>query len=125
MCDVCILSRGLWISRGTGWAGEENRTPISPRVVKAIQLPLAILPLLGRTPDIAMVAAGCLDVAYGLDAKIWDIAAGVLLVSEAGGVVTAVDGGPLDLSTGRFVATSTQDLHRELVGILDESVSGR
>ena len=74
--------------------------------------------------NLAYIAVGRFDAYWATSTKPWDIAAGVLLVSEAGGVVTAVDGGPLDLSTGRFVATSTKDLHRELLGILDESGSG-
>ena len=36
----------------------------------------------------AMVASGALDVAFAKQCKIWDIAAGTLLVTEAGGQVT-------------------------------------
>ena len=49
---------------------------------------------------LAMVASGALVGAFAKRSKIWDIAAGVLLVSEAGGVITDPDGGnllPFDL----------------------------
>lgn len=36
----------------------------------------------------------------------WDLAAGIVLVREAGGVVTAYDQSPLDLSSGRLLATN-------------------
>ncbi len=52
---------------------------------------------------LAMVAAGQLDAAAAGNPKLWDIAAGLLLVTEAGGVVTAPDGAailPLDPAAG-------------------------
>ena len=44
---------------------------------------------------LAYVAAGCLDVAYCRECYIWDIAAGWLLVREAGGTITDPAGGEL------------------------------
>lgn len=41
---------------------------------------------------LAMVAAGAFDAAFCIDSKLWDIAAGALLVTEAGGVVTDLRG---------------------------------
>ncbi len=43
---------------------------------------------------LAMVAEGAMDAAYCLGCKLWDIAAGTLLVTEAGGVVTDMNGRP-------------------------------
>ena len=73
--------------------------------------------------NLAYIAAGRFDAYWATSTKPWDIAAGVLLVSEAGGVVTDVDGGPLELSTGRFAAASTEALHRRLIEVLAESGS--
>lgn len=44
---------------------------------------------------LALVASGALNAAYGYQCKIWDIAAGALLVFEAGGRMTALDGAAL------------------------------
>jgi len=41
------------------------------------------------------VASGDFDALHSQDAKLWDIAAGTLLIEEAGGVVTHPDGRPL------------------------------
>ena len=46
--------------------------------------------------DLAWVAAGRVDGYWERDLKSWDVAAGVLLVTEAGGKVSAVDGEALD-----------------------------
>ena len=71
------------------------------------------------------VAAGQLDGYWALNTRPWDIAAGVLLVREAGGVVTAPDGGPLDVDSGRFVAAATGSLHRQLVEIIGPRLEGK
>ena len=54
--------------------------------------------------DLAFVAAGRLDGFWELDLNIWDIAAGVLLVEEAGGLVGDMNGGMDFLKSGNVVA---------------------
>jgi myo-inositol-1(or 4)-monophosphatase len=68
------------------------------------------------------VAAGRFDVLWGFSTKIWDIAAGVLLVREAGGVVTSTDGGEVDIGSGRFLASANPELHTELIKMVNETV---
>jgi myo-inositol-1(or 4)-monophosphatase len=67
--------------------------------------------------DLAWVAAGRFDgyIDHGLQA--WDIAAGMLLVREAGGYATDVDGGPGLLETGNIVA-GNQAVHKALLEVL-------
>jgi len=54
--------------------------------------------------DLAYVAAGRLDAYWEYHLQPWDVAAGALLVREAGGVLTRIDGGPWDLRHGDLVA---------------------
>jgi myo-inositol-1(or 4)-monophosphatase len=56
--------------------------------------------------DLAMVAAGWLDGYWEKKLKPWDLAAGALLVLEAGGKVSAWDGGPLSVDSGAAIATN-------------------
>jgi myo-inositol-1(or 4)-monophosphatase len=56
--------------------------------------------------DLAMVAAGWLDGYWERKLKPWDLAAGALLVLEAGGRVSAWDGGPFSADTGAAIATN-------------------
>lgn len=60
--------------------------------------------------DMAYVAAGRFDAYWERDLKPWDLAAGRLMVTEAGGKVTAVDGGEFNLDEGSVLA-SNLDLH--------------
>ena len=68
--------------------------------------------------NLAYVAAGRFDACWATDTKVWDVAAGILLIREAGGIVTDVSGRDLDLMRPRFLAASTSTLHATLGGIL-------
>lgn len=63
--------------------------------------------------DLAYVACGRLDGFWERGLSPWDMAAGVVLVEEAGGVVTAYDGSPLQIHAGRILATNGK-IHQEL-----------
>jgi myo-inositol-1(or 4)-monophosphatase len=54
--------------------------------------------------DLGWVAAGRLDGFWERDLKPWDMAAGILLVTEAGGMVTDLDGGDEMLTKGSICA---------------------
>ncbi len=64
--------------------------------------------------DLAFTAAGVFDGFFELGLKVWDIAAGVLLVTEAGGLVSDWEGGQSQLATGDIVAGSPR-VHRALL----------
>ena len=69
--------------------------------------------------DLCYVAAGRLDGYYERGIKAWDIAAGVLIVEEAGGKVTDYLGGGLDLEGGEVVV-SNGPLHPVLINVTSE-----
>ena len=66
--------------------------------------------------NLCYVAAGRFDAAWSFATKIWDMAAGNLLVSEAGGIVTPPDDDAGEcLESGHFLACSTPELHKSLL----------
>ena len=69
--------------------------------------------------DICYVAAGRMDGFWEQGLNPWDIAAGVLLVEEAGGRVTSLDGGAFDLRAGRIVASNGL-VHDEMLRVIRE-----
>jgi myo-inositol-1(or 4)-monophosphatase len=69
--------------------------------------------------DLCYVAAGRLDGYYERGVKAWDIAAGVLILEEAGGRATNYSGHELDLEVGEVVASNGL-LHPGLVGVTSE-----
>ena len=56
--------------------------------------------------DLAYVAAGRLDGYWERGIKPWDMAAGITLVREAGGQVTSYENGPIDITSGRILASN-------------------
>lgn len=58
------------------------------------------------TLDLAYVACGRLDGFWEMGLKIWDMAAGTLLVKEAGGIVTDLEGGENYLQSGHVVCAN-------------------
>ena len=54
--------------------------------------------------DLCNVACGRFDAFWELVLAPWDVAAGILMVQEAGGIVTHLDGSPARLEAGSFVA---------------------
>jgi myo-inositol-1(or 4)-monophosphatase len=74
--------------------------------------------------NLAYLAAGRYDAYWSDSTKVWDIAAGVLLVQEAGGVVTSLDGGRLSLERPYFLAAATEPLHRDVQEVLARAVAG-
>jgi myo-inositol-1(or 4)-monophosphatase len=67
--------------------------------------------------DLAWVAAGRLDAYWERGLAPWDVAAGIVLVREAGGFVSDPDGGETMLTTGGILA-GNEFIHRELMALL-------
>jgi myo-inositol-1(or 4)-monophosphatase len=64
--------------------------------------------------DLAWVAAGRFDGYWERDLHAWDLAAGILMVAEAGGQVSDADGAADPLATGSICAANS-DLHAKLL----------
>jgi myo-inositol-1(or 4)-monophosphatase len=72
--------------------------------------------------DLAYVAAGRLDGFWQLHLKPWDVAAGILLVEEAGGRVSSGNGAPYRFEDGALIASNAL-VHDELVSALGLSTA--
>jgi myo-inositol-1(or 4)-monophosphatase len=69
------------------------------------------------TLDLAWVAAGRLDAFWERDLSPWDLAAGLLMVREAGGFVSDLDGADEMLAKGHILA-GNETMHRELLRLI-------
>ena len=69
--------------------------------------------------NLSYVAAGRFDGFWELKLHSWDMAAGVLVLTEAGGLVTGLRGEPFDLYQGQVVASNGL-IHEDMVRILKE-----
>ena len=71
--------------------------------------------------DLCFVACGRLDGYWELGLKPWDIAAGILIVTEAGGRTTDFDGNDLQLDGSRVLA-SNERIHAQMMAILEPRI---
>ncbi len=92
--DDSVLGTGIpWMGHGQHAKFLKELHQISQRVAGVRRFGAAAL-------DLAYVAAGRLDGFWERDLKPWDMAAGMLLITEAGGKVTSADGGDDILEAG-------------------------
>ncbi len=94
---------------------------LGTREIGAMQPEVAGLRRFGAAAlDMAWVAAGRLDGYWERNIKPWDIAAGLILVREAGGFVTDCDGGDDMLTKGHIVA-GNEAVQKEVVRVLKQA----
>jgi myo-inositol-1(or 4)-monophosphatase len=108
--NECVVACGLpHIGRGDHELSRKEMTALQPKVAGLRRFGAASL-------DLAFVAAGRLDGYWERNLQPWDIAAGIIMIREAGGTVGDIHGGDL-LKTGNVLA-GNEFVHGELTKIL-------
>ncbi|MEW6691462.1 MAG: inositol monophosphatase family protein [Pseudomonadota bacterium] len=101
---------------GTGIPFRDDQ-PIEPflATLRGMLGPIAGIRRAGSAAlDLAYVAAGRLDGYWEFALKPWDMAAGLLLVREAGGMITDFAGGDNSMKSGNVIAANPRLLHSML-----------
>ena len=110
------------VATGTPWLGHSEEfharawremATLSPQIAGLRRYGAASL-------DLAYVAAGRFDGFWERGLKAWDVAAGIVLVREAGGMVTGLDGGDM-LSSGNILA-GNETLHPKIENALNKAL---
>lgn len=70
--------------------------------------------------DLAYIAAGRNDIFFECLLSPWDIAAGYLLITEAGGVMTRLDGTPIDFSAPSSVLAATPSVYADVLALVKD-----
>ena len=103
------------ISTGFSYDRQEKADEYAARVAAVLRTARGLRRNGSVALDLAWVACGRFDAHWEVRVAPWDVAAGFLLVTEAGGTVTAFDGTPADHL--EFVATNGS-IHEELRDLL-------
>jgi len=106
-----VIACGLpHLGRGDLALGNRELAAVQPKVAGLRRFGAAAL-------DLAFVAAGRFDAYWERALSPWDVAGGLILVREAGGFVTDLDGGDTPWISGDVIA-GNEDMHRELAAVL-------
>src|SRR4051794_14241275 len=109
--NECVIACGLpHLGRGDHDLSRSEMTALQPRVAGLRRFGAAAL-------DMAFIAAGRFDGYWERNLQPWDLAAGTIIVREAGGIVSGIDGDDDALKTGNVVC-GNEHVHAELVKIL-------
>lgn len=71
--------------------------------------------------DLCYIAAGRMEGYWELEIKPWDVAAGGLIASEAGAIVTNAEGNPAYLTPPYSILAANRHIHKELLGHLNHT----
>lgn len=103
---------------GSMQEGIDDLTRLAPRVLRTRNIGSAALAL-------AYVAAGRLDAMLHRFANSWDFGAGVVLVEEAGGMVTNLSGDIYTIADTTLIAAASPALQADLLGLVRSAAGSR
>ena len=114
--DIQRIDQALFACSFT--AGTEHDELELARFAAVIDRAQSVRRLGSAALNMCYVAAGRLDGYWATSVKPWDIAAGAVIVSEAGGDVRHIDGGEFNVWQPQFVASATKSLNNQLLQAL-------
>ncbi|MCE2510238.1 MAG: inositol monophosphatase [Alphaproteobacteria bacterium] len=94
------------VAFGEPFGGRPGKKSIAEVLPRVMEKTAGLRRTGAAAQDLAYVAAGRFDAYWEEGLKPWDMAAGILLVQEAGGYVTEIGGGKNMLETGSVLATN-------------------
>ena len=98
----CLFATGL------PFAGMEGREQALEETRRVLEVTAGIRRFGAAALDLAYVAAGRYDAFWERGLNIWDIAAGVCIVREAGGMISEIEGGRNYLTAGSILAANSE-----------------
>ncbi len=70
--------------------------------------------------DLCYVAKGTYEAYYEMNLKAWDVSAGILILTEAGGMVSNIFEKEYDLFNDKYIVATNTKLHKQLINLLQK-----
>ncbi|KAM3860228.1 inositol monophosphatase 1-like [Diretmus argenteus] len=114
--DVTEIKKSMIISEHGTDRSKEKVTKIFSTMQKILCIPVHGLRGSGTAAtNMCLVATGAVEAFFEIGIHCWDIAAGAVIVLEAGGVLLDVDGGPFDLMSRRMVSANNRTIADRII----------
>ena len=111
------LIDGLLVT-GFPYGSKENMDHCIDHFVNFIKMGLPVRRLGSAAMDICYLACGRFDGFWEVSLNAWDVAAGVLILNEAGGKVTDFKGNAYSIYGKQILATNGRKIHDEMIEVL-------
>uniref|UniRef100_A0A667YUZ7 Inositol-1-monophosphatase n=1 Tax=Myripristis murdjan TaxID=586833 RepID=A0A667YUZ7_9TELE len=114
--DVKDINKSMIISEHGCDRNKEKVTKIFSTMQKILCIPVHGLRGSGTAAtNMCLVASGAVEAFFEIGIHCWDIAAGAVIVKEAGGVLLDVNGGPFDLMSRRMVSANNRQIADRII----------
>jgi myo-inositol-1(or 4)-monophosphatase len=115
--DVTSLASAMAVASLPVGTGIDN--PAVARFLKVLPVAQSLQRTGSAALNLAYVACGRIDLYWSSSLKPWDMAAGALIVQEAGGWVTCLDSTPFLVDGQEILASNGTGLHQEFCRLVD------
>jgi myo-inositol-1(or 4)-monophosphatase len=116
--EIDHLERALLVT-GFPYDVRERMDVYMPAWRKFLERAQGVRRLGAAAIDMCAIAAGRMDGFWELGLNAWDTAAGWIIIEEAGGLVTKMDGSPFDNYSASLLCTNGR-IHAEMLAVLEE-----
>ncbi len=107
-----LLATGFPYTSGTD---ENDLNDVVKKIKDVLPLCQDLRRLGSASIDLCLVARGTFEGYYEMNLKPWDVSAGVLILTEAGGVVTNINGAEYKLFEDKYLVASNGKIHNEFI----------
>ena len=118
--DIDLLKDSLLVT-GFPYGSKDNYDHCIDHFVNFIRLGLPIRRLGSAALDICYLAAGRFEGFWEVNLNAWDVAAGYLILLEAGGKVTNFEGGQYSVYDKQILASNGRTVHNEMIEVLKKA----
>jgi len=99
----------------TSGSNEDDLNDVVKKIKDILPLCQDLRRLGSASIDLCMVARGTFEAYYEMNLKPWDVSAGVLILSEAGGKITNINGDEYNLFEDKYIVATNGKIHEELI----------
>lgn len=107
-----LLATGFPYTSGTD---ENDLYEVVKKIKDVLPLCQDLRRLGSASLDLCYVARGTYEGYYEMNLKAWDVSAGVLILTEAGGIVSNISGGEYNLFEDKYLVASNGKIHNEFI----------
>lgn len=118
--DTNELKDGFLVT-GFAYSVHEKENHSVDHFVNFVRMGLPVRRLGSAAIDVCYVACGIFDAFWEVDLNAWDIAAGYLILKEAGGKITDFKGGEFSVYGREILATNGKAMHEEMIEVLQKA----